>query len=793
MVKIPALELDGQNWKIYRVKLLEHAATKGWLNVLAGKPDEDWEGCNALLHELLHDTIPISIYIRLRRNTAHQAFKNLAKRFHDRDPIADPRAKKLATCTNDDKRYPSAESPTSENAATGAEREDPPTKDLTRGTKDVDDRIVGRTDPRTSFEASAKGTSAESAGTTVLLESVPHETQNEPQDSPQVTPRLPTEGKPSECEREVAESVVTAERTKGTVEKAEPRETVADVDGKAALGREPVERIHRVDEGDEERERKSRLQQTNLHDESCQRNENAQEDIPSAHRLPLEGEWIVCASGGLTNSSEGCERDAVKRECVDEPIVECCQQLGMANGNGGREVEPADTQNESKGLVTQSIEPESPNGGEIPRVRLRGTSPRAGDANGHANGADASSSQVDASRGQADESRGSADVLGTSNSAETAGISCGEGAGTYLDAGGAKRVIDATVGVGSHAEASNGHTDVQSVQTDALTTADAPQTVSIPRNDSKTPNLPMETAKWHPDEPNGCGSRADGSSARTHAYCVGNETETAGNEAEHVRTRRNEPRTRNSPNGRDIATPKLPGRWRRVSTGDGDVYAPWNTPVAAIETASRIIVFGRAESGDEAIAPSVDGETAGGRGDGRDGDADGTTSGDGVDSTRVNAAQLATESQHTRSSRILRRNDLPVSSRPPIHLESRLYGHVRRRRRRGRLKIERINCNQVSQTPEVETTYLGRAHATQPPGNTPNRAYGTYRPRRRRGRIKSAPTNVSRTRNGGNAYLRRDNAIRLMWRPKRQIRRLNKLTFKYRMPGEPWRDAGDYG
>jgi len=53
------------------------------------------------------------------------------------------------TCANKDKCHPSAESPTSENAAAErhahAEREDPPcTKDLTRGTKDIDNRIVGR-------------------------------------------------------------------------------------------------------------------------------------------------------------------------------------------------------------------------------------------------------------------------------------------------------------------------------------------------------------------------------------------------------------------------------------------------------------------------------------------------------------------------------------------------------------------------------------------------------------------------------------------------------------------------
>ena len=211
-------------------------------------------------------------------------------------------------------------------------------------------------------------------------------------------------------------------------------------------------------------------------------------------------------------------------------------------------------------------------------------------------------------------------------------------------------------------------------------------------------------------------------------------------------------------------TPEPTKRWRKVSAGGIHVYIPWNVPVAAIATARQRIVFGRPEIGDEAIAPSVEGEMAGGRGDGRDGDVDGTTSGDGVDLTRVNTAQLATESQHTRSSRILRRNDLPVSSRPPIQRERRPYGSVRRRRRRGRLKIERIN---VSQTKEVETTHLRHAHTTQPPGNAPNRAYGVYRLRRRRGHIKTTPINVSRTRNGGNAYLRCDNVLRPTWRPGR--------------------------
>jgi len=134
-----------------------------------------------------------------------------------------------------------------------------------------------------------------------------------------------------------------------------------------------------------------------------------------------------------------------------------------------------------------------------------------------------------------------------------------------------------------------------------------------------------------------------------------------------------------------------------------------------------------------------------------------------------------------------------VSSVPPIQSERRPYGLVRHRRRCSRLKIERINCNQVSQTPEDETTYLERACTMQPPGNAPRRAYGVIRPRRRRGRIKIAPTNVSRTRNGGNAYLGCANAMWSTWRPKRQIKRLDELTFECRMPWERQRDDGDHG
>ena len=91
------------------------------------------------------------------------------------------------------------------------------------------------------------------------------------------------------------------------------------------------------------------------------------------------------------------------------------------------------------------------------------------------------------------------------------------------------------------------------------------------------------------------------------------------------------------------------------------MYVPWNAPIKVLGTASRKIVFGRVESGDEAIASSLEGD-GDGDGDGDDGDVgdvDGTTGGGGVHSTRVKTALLAEESQHMRQTRRTRSNDLP--------------------------------------------------------------------------------------------------------------------------------------
>ena len=78
------------------------------------------------------------------------------------------------------------------------------TQDLTQGTEEVDDGNIRCTqDPHTSSEDSVKGTSAKYAEmTSVVLKSMPHEMQNQPQNSLQATPwRLPIEDEPCVCEQ----------------------------------------------------------------------------------------------------------------------------------------------------------------------------------------------------------------------------------------------------------------------------------------------------------------------------------------------------------------------------------------------------------------------------------------------------------------------------------------------------------------------------------------------------------------------------------------------------------------
>ena len=226
MVKIPELAEDGQNWKIYCAKFLEVTATYDCLEVLAGRPykGDDWEGCNALLCCTFMESIPPSIYFQHLRYTTYENFQCLAKQFHDNDPI--PHTNKLqcagtAAVAEMPENYPtSANAATEQHASTEQNKEDL----VSNTTQDVNNGNVGHTeDPRTSFEASAKGTSAKCIETTpVVLESALHKMQDQLQNSLLLTPRPPIDGRPNECKQEVVDSMVTAGHTNWTVEMAEP-------------------------------------------------------------------------------------------------------------------------------------------------------------------------------------------------------------------------------------------------------------------------------------------------------------------------------------------------------------------------------------------------------------------------------------------------------------------------------------------------------------------------------------------------------------------------------------------
>ena len=514
-VEVPKLAKNGQNWKIYRAKIIKAAATDitDPLGVLAGWQLDDgsynWECLDVILKWTFYTSVPITILHPIRKlDTAHKIFNYLAKHFCDNNPIVDPCTKNVKQASiaaediSADVEKPK-ESPTSKSTAaetlTSANRDEEnlsTTKDLTRGTEDINSRNTRCQDPRTSLEALAKVTSAKCTETTaVVLESAPHKMQNQPQNSLPLTLRPPIEGGPSECKQEVVESIMMAERTNGMVKMAKPTE-IADIDRMALLGGEPAERACGVNEGDgTEHEGKSRLQETNLLcEETRQHSGNATEDTPSARKLPLVGEWTVCASGKVSDL----------------------------------EVKPADSPIESKTLIVISIESEVLGGGDILRVRPGGMQMRTGNVNG-------SRGQTDWSEGQADVLRGWTDTPDASNNAETNVMDHGESASMYLRVRDAKRVVVETDGTGTHADVSTRQGEVPSVELDAIKPVNATEIVRMPQMKPKLPDSPMEAAWQRSHEPNSIGDHADRSSMPTEVHNIGYDTEMAASETVNIR------------------------------------------------------------------------------------------------------------------------------------------------------------------------------------------------------------------------------------------------------------------
>ena len=356
---------------------------------------------------------------------------------------------------------------------------------------------------------------------------------------------------------------------------------VADIDGKAALGRDLAERVHIVDEGGEEHESQSWLQQTNFYcEETCQHNGNLENDIPKAHGLPLKGEWtVLCASGDT-----------------------------------GWEVEQVDTLNKPTELLTMTVEPYVDDSDWNACVCLRGMQMRTDDANGPGNRVDASSCQADGSSCKtdvssnwADASRGQTDTLEVLNNAEIDHMSHGKGLSMFLSIGDTKHVVLETDSDGSHADASTGQMDASSIKTDARIPANMPENVRTSQKRAKPSDLPVEGTICNPDELNASGNQTDMSSGRTDGHSIRNDEETAVNASRNVSMRQTRQRTQYSPVGREIETPKPAIQWRRISVEGVDVYIPQNAPVEAL---GQTFEFGQVEGRDKAIAPSVEGERA---------------------------------------------------------------------------------------------------------------------------------------------------------------------------------------
>ena len=303
-----------------------------------------------------------------------------------------------------------------------------------------------------------------------------------------------------------------------------------------------------------------------------------------------------------------------------------------------------------------------------------------------------------------------------------------------------------TNGCANETDGSSHHPGTLNMRTHAIAPADEAGNIRTHQNKQKRPNSPAGSATSHSEDPNAFRNHADMSGTRTDGHSVTNDTKPAENALKNVRKRQMDSKMQNSPYAPENGTPKSTYRRRKVSAGSIDVYIPLN---ASIMPQSRNFVFGQVEGGDGVMVVRELEERVGngdGNRNGGDSDVNSTTSSISTDSMRVNTAQLAAESQQMRSSQKSRIHDLPVLSIPPIqptNYAECLYGPARRQRRRGTLKIERLNDKKSANPQTIETAHLECASTAQPHRKASNRAHRVNRPSRRRGRLKVNTTKVS--------------------------------------------------
>ena len=605
-VKIPALALDGQNWKIFRVKLIEAAATQHVLGLLAGwevEPDnnesdewDNWFGYDAIAKFLIYPTLPLELLRPIRKlRTVHEMFEFLAHHFHDHNPIErDAQMNKAKTCANEEVNngqvgtvHVHTEDTYQTFGPAGIAAESPENPQ-----RSGDGQVTNNGSENATHQVETMQKRWQKfAGTCYRCGEVGHRARD-----CRLLNDMP------KCS---AKGQTTTDGQKWTRRCKKRDNSTTKVDETALLGGEPAKRAPEVDET--MRSNPQRLMQAQTIEEN-QRSKNATKDIPGTHGLPLEGEWIVCVSGEAS-----CEMGTSESRSVDDEVeafvqmpTKSSQQLAGVDGDTGRKVEPTDTTNVPEALVTASNNLENLDCGDIPHMYLRSMNWCAGDPNGLGSQMDELSCEADVSTGQVDVLRGWTETLSMSDSPETAGISCGDNLGMYLGAGGAKCSAEVTEGFGSHMDPSSARTGVLSVGTDVNMTVNEAETISMrpvqlklpkpptggknghadetdgSRNHpsmssthmdgytignmmetttnvqeivsmcpivSKQPNPPTKGANGCANKSDGCGNPADTSSARMDVHSTGDDAKMAADEAENIRTLQNEPKMSNLPAG----------------------------------------------------------------------------------------------------------------------------------------------------------------------------------------------------------------------------------------------------
>ena len=411
-VEIPPLALDGQNWKIFRTKLIEATATQQVLGLLAGwevEPDDedsqewdDWYGYDAVAKFLIYPTLPLELLRPIRKlHTAHKMFEFLTHQFHDYDPIErDVQTKKAKTCAYEKVNngqvgavhvHTENTYQTFEQAGIAAEGPE--------NLRESRDGLVtknGGENPTHQAEMIRKRPQM-FAGTCYRCGEAGHRARDCRMSKD--IPKCSTQGQ------------MTTDGRKRTRRCKKRDNSTTKVDETALLGGEPAKRAPEVDET--MRSNPQRLARAQINFEENQRSKNTTKDVPSTHGLPLEGEWIVCASGKVS-----CEMGTSESGSVDDEVeafvqmpTKSSEQLAGVDGDAGRKVEPTDTTNVPEALVTASNDLENLDCGDILRMYLRSTNWCAGDPNGLGSQMDGLSCKADVSTGQADVLRGWTETL----------------------------------------------------------------------------------------------------------------------------------------------------------------------------------------------------------------------------------------------------------------------------------------------------------------------------------------------------------------------------------------------